>query len=284
AHSGGILDGLTIGGGLHMSVSSNDGAGVITVPNTLTGIGSVSPPVAAGDVFVMRAYANIASANTIGDAMFVNPLAPSGLDTDAEKGNVVWIISGKGKGQKASIASNTATTLTIDGAWLTTPDATSVFVILEGAPTMPPIDTAAFQNSAVGSAGITAMKVVARVTVPMTEAATYLVQVASEDRSGRTSVVAYAPWQEIYLTPELTQKTIAASSYDVLPTDEVITLGSGAGVVNLLSQAGALRRPLWLVNESGVSVTVNAASGETIEGNSSLPLATGARIQIIPRS
>ncbi|HEY4338693.1 MAG TPA: hypothetical protein VGM97_01990, partial [Steroidobacteraceae bacterium] len=201
AHSGGILDGLTIGGGLHMSVSSNDGAGVITVPNTLTGIGSVSPPVAVGDVFTMRAYANIASSNTIGDSMFVNPLGPSGLAVDAEKGSIVWIIAGKGKGQKASIIGNTSTTLTIDGTWSTTPDPTSVFVVLEGTPAMQPADTAPFQNSAVGSAGITAMKVVARVTVPTAGAGTYLVQVASEDANGRISVLAYAPWQEVFLVP-----------------------------------------------------------------------------------
>jgi hypothetical protein len=272
-------DGLSIGGGLHMAVSANDNAGVITVPNTL---GTGGENVAVGDAFVVRAYANIASANTIGDSGFVSDFAPSGLATDAEKGKLVWIYSGKGKGQIASIASNTGTTCTIDGAWQVVPDSTSAWMILEPSEAIT-AETQTFQNSAVGSAGIGAVNLIARVTVPLTEAGTYLVRVATEDRNGRTSIIAYAPWQEVYLTADAAQKDIDSTPYDMQPWDAALTLKPGASVVNIPALSTLRRETIWLINESGGDITVNMSTGDTIEGASSKTIHPDTRYQLLPR-
>lgn len=52
--------------------------------------------------------------------------------TNAWAGFVVKIISGTGSGQIKSIASNTATVLTVDGNWTTNPDSTSIYRIYDG--------------------------------------------------------------------------------------------------------------------------------------------------------
>jgi hypothetical protein len=220
-NSGGIgsalLDGLSAGGGLHMSVSSNDNTGVITVPNTLTGLGGVGA--AVGDVYVMRAYANIASANTIGDSNFVNSFSPSGLGTNQEAGKIVWIISGTGAGQRANVASNTSTTLTIDGSWATTPDATSVFIVLEPSPILS-VDSNPFNSSTWNGS-----RLIGSAQLPITQAGSYLIQIVTEDADGNTSIVAYAPWQEVYLVPPQT----ASIAYSVPVSSGVATPDASKG-------------------------------------------------------
>lgn len=49
---------------------------------------------------------------------------------DAYRGWDVWILDGTGAGQVRRILSNTNDTLTLDAAWTTTPDSTSIFVLL----------------------------------------------------------------------------------------------------------------------------------------------------------
>lgn len=102
--------------------------------NPTTGVFTCTPDpqaagVVAGDVLIIRTKPTTFSSTTIGDAKFVNKLAPSGLTVNEEKGNLVRIIAGTGRGQHRRIASNTATVLTIDSIWETTPDATSRFII-----------------------------------------------------------------------------------------------------------------------------------------------------------
>ncbi len=69
---------------------------------------------------------------TVADAFGPNLIGNSGLsrtvngDTDAN----VYIISGMGAGQFRSIVSNTATAFTVSPSWSTTPDATSMFVVI----------------------------------------------------------------------------------------------------------------------------------------------------------
>lgn len=76
-----------------------------------------------GTMKVVATAANIFSATTIGNSALAR--AVNG-DTDAS----VAIMSGTGAGQSRQIASNTATTFTVNPAWTTTPDATSVFVVV----------------------------------------------------------------------------------------------------------------------------------------------------------
>ena len=51
--------------------------------------------------------------------------------TNAQANRAVVISSGTGAGQHRNIASNTATVLTVDSAWTTNPDATSVYKIVD---------------------------------------------------------------------------------------------------------------------------------------------------------
>lgn len=54
-----------------------------------------------------------------------------GLAENGFRGSVVRVVSGLGAGQERTIASHTATVLTVDRAWRVVPDATSQFVIAE---------------------------------------------------------------------------------------------------------------------------------------------------------
>jgi hypothetical protein len=51
--------------------------------------------------------------------------------TDEWSGKCVIITGGTGSGQFRSISSNTSTALTISDAWVTTPDATSEYIICD---------------------------------------------------------------------------------------------------------------------------------------------------------
>jgi len=70
--------------------------------------------------------ATIATANTVG-----NSACEMGGDNYA--GMIVRIITGTGADQEYTIASNTATTLTLTQSWAVQPDATSLFVVAEAA-------------------------------------------------------------------------------------------------------------------------------------------------------
>jgi hypothetical protein len=206
--STGPLAGLCFVPAANFEVNANDASGVMTVSqNTWSGIG-FTPFTFPGDAYVMRAQANIASANTIGDSAFVNFFAPSGLIVDAEKGKVVWIIFGTGKGQKRTIASNTADTLTVADNWDTVPDSTSIFIVLESAPTLI-IDSDIFSNDGVSTTD--AILGVLRVSFTVIGTQSFLVQAVTEDADLNTSVVAYAPWQEVFLMPSTSESSLVTN-------------------------------------------------------------------------
>ncbi len=87
--------------------------------------------IAFGDAFVIRTKATTYSSTTIGDSMFINPVAPGGLGADWLKGKRVRITAGTGLGQVRTILSNTATVITVTEPWLIIPDATSSFIVEE---------------------------------------------------------------------------------------------------------------------------------------------------------
>jgi len=76
----------------------------------------------ATSVFIIRPQATSATATTITD---------SGLSLPSLANSLVRIVSGKGAGQERRIASNTATTITVEEAWEVTPDTTSGFIVVE---------------------------------------------------------------------------------------------------------------------------------------------------------
>lgn len=212
-NSGGVgdatYDGLSPVTPNNWNVTGNSTSGVMTIsPQFLTETGHSGGLVLSltGDAVVMRAQANIASANTIGDSAFVNFFAPTGLATNSEYGKIVWIIFGTGAGQKATINSNTSTTLTINGAWDVIPDATSIFIILEDSPAVT-IECAPFQNDGVG---VTDMSIAAIKSLPFTVqgSQSFLVQVVTEDANGNISPVAYAPWSEVFVPMVVAPQTV----------------------------------------------------------------------------
>jgi len=108
---------------LNFTILSND-ADTLTVDGDPSAAG-----VAVNDALIIRTLADSFSSNTIGDSQVINDIYPSGYDVDGEKGRIVRIIEGTGKGQQAVVQSNTSTVLTIDGTWTETPDATSVYIV-----------------------------------------------------------------------------------------------------------------------------------------------------------
>jgi hypothetical protein len=206
----------------NFNVTANDTSGNMTVTQSTFG--------AAGDIYVMRAMANISSATTIGDSAFVNQFAPGGLAVNAEYGKVVWIMRGTGAGQKRNIASNTSTTLTITQPWTTIPDGTSVFSILESAPSLS-IPGAPFTNN--GIAGAAA--ILAAMQVPFSSAGSqsFLVQAVTQDAQGNISPVRFAPWQEVFV-PALTSAAFAPASSYLVPVVAGVATPDASQAVNLL--------------------------------------------------
>ncbi|MDA2916755.1 hypothetical protein MYX64_07965, partial [Nitrospinae bacterium AH_259_B05_G02_I21] len=73
----------------------------------------------------------VSSTATAGAATTLTDTTKS-WSTDLWKNKIVKITGGTGSGQSRSIASNTATVLTVASAWATNPDATSTYKILAG--------------------------------------------------------------------------------------------------------------------------------------------------------
>lgn len=86
------------------------------------GFGGSNP---LGNFVVAQTTATIFSPTTIGASAL-------SMTAGAQIGNIVVIVGGTGKGQARGIASNTATTLTTQNPFTTTPDGTSSFVVLFG--------------------------------------------------------------------------------------------------------------------------------------------------------
>ncbi len=151
--------------------------------------------VEAIDVLIMRAMATSFSSVTIGDAKFQNTIYPTGMNTDEEVGRVVRIIHGTGAGQQRRIVSNTATVLTVDSPWTTTPDATSLFVV----------EQAAWAYQA--DVGDLAHEVVDGILTLDMPVANYLertltVEVTTLDKFGREPISRVNPRREIYVYGE----------------------------------------------------------------------------------
>ena len=88
------------------------------------------------DVSVMRSLPVVgsdATGNYIEDANWLNTLSNggAGLTVNGEVGRIIRFIAGAGRGYEYRIKSNTASRIYIDGDWIETPDATSIFVVCE---------------------------------------------------------------------------------------------------------------------------------------------------------
>jgi hypothetical protein len=144
-----------------------------------------------GDVAVMRCKPSTFSALTIGDANFINSVAPTGLVTD-EGAFVARIFAGTGRGQWRNVVGNTSTVYTVDRAWDPIPDATSRFWIEESA-WQPPVDSSPAQNTNPQGAYI------GNLPVPNFDGAAIVVQALALDSQGNASFEQDSPVRDFYI-------------------------------------------------------------------------------------
>lgn len=256
-----------------------DAAIVANTADTLTlSLRDTDANAAIGDVWMIRAYANIGTSTTIGDAAFINGgagQAGTGLDIDAEKGRVAWIVAGPHAGNWRPIIGNDHTTLTVSPGWGFTPTSSDIFIVVDASTpwtqTLQSLDT---QSSPTLSTNF---------PVDNSIGATYMVLLLAADSSGDVSPPEVCPFREMYQPGGgLTQVNVSTTPYAQLSTDQVITLLPGASVVNCLPWSAMTRRGLYILNASGADVTVNASAGYTIEGGASLVIHDGDRWQVLP--
>jgi hypothetical protein len=159
-----------------------------------------------GDVLILRTQATSFSATTIGDAKWQNASYPSGMTPNEERGLLVRIIGGTGKGQVRRVVSNTATIHTVDQPWDVTPDATSVYIVQE-----PSYSYAADSDSIDNDAPDNAMTL----TLPVDNllGQTLLVEVQTIDKFGVASASENNQWREVYLPGD--PGTVAAAEVGI---------------------------------------------------------------------
>ncbi|HEX4138370.1 MAG TPA: hypothetical protein VHY84_27415 [Bryobacteraceae bacterium] len=189
--------------------------------NTLTFVSIHGPT--TGVVVVMRAKAASISANTIGDPNFVNSFGPSGLTVNAEAGNLIRIIAGKGANQPPiPILSNTATVFTLASNWAITPDSTSQYIV----------EAPAWRYSIAGdtivNSGSGASPVIGSIPVVNFAYGALLVEVITVDAGGRWSAERYAPIREVWVPP--TNNSAVNPGYiPVTPVAGVVTIDLSLG-------------------------------------------------------
>lgn len=271
------LIGQAAGGGLLVwsSTITSNTADTLTVSALTTGY------VHAGDVLVMRAMGVTTTANTIQDPLWVNSLVPAGLPVNAEAGNLVRIIGGKGAGQPTNtIVSNTADTLTIAGTWDIQPDATSIFIIEE------PNWFYDFAGSIIVSDNPAhgATQQVGEVSVDNVVGLTILIQVVAEDFNDNSLGEWNAPFREIYVAGDagtagatrLAERSITAPT-TVATTDNLLNVDTtGGGFTQTIPDATLRTGSGFLVfkktSADANSLVIDTTGTDTIDGASSVTL------------
>lgn len=147
-------------------------------------------------------------------------LTGQGLKTDGEKGRSVRIVAGTGAGQRRTIQSNTQTTLTVDRNWDTIPDATSVFILVDGTPFV-----TASTDPVTNSDPTTPIQVQAKLgTIPQ---AGLFVEGYTVSASGVQALAKDTPCREIWVHPVL-PRLVQPPQNIVLESDPSTATGPGA--------------------------------------------------------
>jgi hypothetical protein len=162
--------------------------------DTLTVSPSPVGVVAVGDVVVMRAIATDSGADWIEDDLWINSFALAGLDIGAEKGKLLRIVAGTGRGDLYRVVGNTATRLTIEGQFIPgrEPDSTTRYIVEDA-------DWVVRQDSDVITNSDPAAELSFNVEVSNYSRSTLLVQALTLDGGDTESVEALSPAREIYL-------------------------------------------------------------------------------------
>lgn len=192
----------------------------------------------AGDVVVMRTLATTFSSNTIGDSNFVNSYSPSGLDvTGKEYGNMIQIVFGTGAGTSPKqIINNTSTVYTIGGTFDVTPDATSIFIVLN--PQQITNQTNPFSYDGTGATP-TGGLFIGSCQIASVKANTIMVSVAVQDSQGKQFPTPYQPFRELYI-PAQSQSGGYYPSVPIVSGVATIDPSNGSIQVLFLPNSGAL--------------------------------------------
>ena len=269
---------------LNMAVASST-SDTLTMPSTGFQV---------GDVVVMRTAATTYTSNTIGDANFVNSYAPSGLIANAEVGKKLQIIAGTGAGYPPhTISGNTSTVYTIEDTFHVTPDATSIFVVLD-----PQIqnsyETGAFTG---GSAAAT----IATTQAVTTNEQSLMVFVSTADASGNAAPRQYQPFREVYIPPQsilsssvtLSIAGTLAIGSDLAPriaTNTLLTAISVQASVKNAPTGAALAVQIyyysgsawvtWLAISIAAGTTSTTLSGGSVSAAAQIPAGAYIRVDI----
>lgn len=115
-----------------------------------------------------------------------------GMRVGEEKGRIVRIIAGTGRNQKRKIVDNDMTTITVDPAWDTDPDATSVFIVEDGS------TLGSIPSTQISNADPTA-ETVSTFSIDNYVGEVILVQAFSSDVDGNLAVESDSPYRELYV-------------------------------------------------------------------------------------
>jgi len=228
-----------------------------------------------GDVVVIRTQTTDSSSTTITDFLWVNngdPEFTTGLDPNAEIGNLVYIISGTGAGQDPRpISGNTTTTITVSVPFNPVPDSTSVFVVLD--PTVNyTMDTNSFPNNTKTQSTSFVFP------IQNLNGEMYFVQVFSVAADGTTSLFSASPFREIYIVGSGGERTVVANTggtattFIQLETDGHVYCDTTLNniIFQLLPDQGEVGKLLLIEKISSdnntVDIVVDPTSGDTFTG------------------
>jgi hypothetical protein len=251
-------------------VASNT-ATVLTIASTSPdpAVASVAP----GDVLLMLSKPTVAGL-TVTDANWQNSLENGGLGLTPhqERGRVLRIVWGTGRGYRYAVADNTATSITIVGPWIVAPDSTSRYVI-EDAADLPDRAQWTATPNADPAAGV-------ELDLPVANYAgeTLLVEVVALDAKGVESAPQNNPVRMVYVPGAGGTRTVAANATQSL-IDGVMLHNTAAGSqsLQLLASTAVRNRTLLVRKASGDTnaVTIHCATGDTFpDGSTTITLAT----------
>jgi hypothetical protein len=251
--------GVTTQPALNMVVTSNT-ADALTMP---------AAGFLAGDVVVLRFKAGHITSNTIGDDNMQNSYYPGGMDINDEIGNLIFILAGTGAGQPPkTVASNTHTVLTITGTWDVTPDATSIFLILD------PGLAYSYDTKGVTGDGTISLSTIVSTAANTVKEQALLVSVSTADSGGSTSPWQYQPKREIYIPPQsivAPPPTVQISASTTLtPNAQNVEADATAGgiTVTLPPFLGWIGQDISITKSDATAnvVTWQTSSGDTVIG------------------
>jgi len=201
-----------------------------------------------GDVLVMFSKPTV-SGLVVTDALWQNTLsnAGAGLAVNEEADRVLRIIAGTGRGYRYPIASNNATSITIAGAWVVTPDSTSRYIIEDPAP-LPET-----QSSSLGNSDPTAF-IYIDVLVANYAGKTLLFEAVTLDGGGNESTAFLNPIRMAYIPGAQGTRTIFTSDTQRI-TDGLLLCDTGGISGSTTTLAAAL------TDTTGTAVSVASGTG-----------------------